>query len=83
MGSYPSVCHDIHYYDKVHLEFFKELTNEFRKGNTEGLAEYYDKYIFNVNNTDEFIDLIPYKQLKYARQTESRPLELQTHLDPP
>jgi len=82
-GSFPSVCHDIHYYDKVHLEFYKGLTNQFRNGDTDGLKAYFDKYVFGVNDTDEFIDLIPYKQLKYARQTASRPLELQTHLVSP
>ena len=82
-GSYPTVCHDIHYYDKIHLEYFKGLTDAFRKGDKEGLAAYYDTYIFGVADTDEFIDQIPYKQLKYAQQTESRTLELQTHLTPP
>lgn len=82
-GSFPSVCHDIHYYDKVHLEHFKGITNAFRKGDTESLQAYYDKYIFGVKDTDEFIDLIPYKQLKYAIQSESRTLELQSHLEPP
>lgn len=82
-GSYPTVCHDIHYYDKIHLEHFKGLTNAFRKGDKDGLAAYYDDYVYGVANTDEFIAKIPYKQLKYAQQTESRNLELQTHLTPP
>lgn len=82
-GCYPSVCHDHYYYDKVHLEYFKGLTNTFRKGDTQGLKDYYDKYVFGVKDTDEMIDQIPYKQLKYARQTESRTLELQSHLDVP
>ena len=82
-GSYPTVCHDIHYYDKIHLEHFKGLTNAFRKGDRDSLAAYYDTYIFGVADTDEFIAQIPYAQLKYARQTESRNLELQTHLTPP
>jgi len=82
-GAYPTVCHDIYYYDKIHLEHFKALTNAFRQGEWDGLEEYYEKYIFGVKDTDEFIDLIPYKQLKFAQLTESRNLELQTHLKPP
>jgi len=82
-GCYPTVCHDIHYYDKIHLEHFKGLTDAFRKGDRESLAAYYDTYIFGVADTDGFIDQIPYAQLKYAQQTESRNLELQTHLTPP
>ena len=82
-GAYPTVCHDIHYYDKIHLEHFKALTNAFRKGDGDGLEAYYDQYIFGVKDIDEFIDQIPYKQLRYAHQTESRTLELQTHLDVP
>ncbi len=82
-GAYPTVCHDIHYYDKVHLEHFKGLTNAFRKGEASGMEEYYDKYVFGVKDMDDFIDLIPYKQIRYAQQTESRNLELQTHLVAP
>lgn len=82
-GAYPTVCHDIYYYDKIHLEHFKALTNAFRKGDEAGLRAYYDRYVFGAADTDAFIDLIPYKQLKYAQQTESRSLELQTHLVPP
>ena len=82
-GAYPTVCHDIYYYDKIHLEHFKGLTDAFRKGDVDGLEEYYDKYIFGVKDQDEFIDQIPYKQLRYAQQSESRNLELQTHLVAP
>lgn len=82
-GSYPGVCHDYHYYDKIHLEYFKGLTNGFRKGYSEGLKSYYDTYIFGVKDTDDFIGSIPYRQLKYAQQSESRNLELQSHLVPP
>jgi len=82
-GSFPSMCHDIHYYDQIHLEYFKGLTDRFRNGDIENLQAYYDKYIFGVKDTDAFIDLIPYKQLKYARQIESRTLDLQTHLESP
>lgn len=81
-GAYPTVCHDYYYYDKIHLEYFKGLTNEFRKGEIEGLQDYYDTYV-SVPDTDAFLDKIPYRQLKYAQQTESRTLELQTHLVPP
>ena len=83
MGSFPSMCHDIYYYDQIHLEGFKKLTDELRKGNAEGLKAYYDKYIYGVKDIDEFIDLIPYKQLKYAKQVESRTLDLQSHLEAP
>ena len=82
-GSYPGVCHDYHYYDKLHLEYFKGLTNEFREGHDTGLKTYFDTHIFGVRDTDDFMELIPYRQLKYAQQTESRNLELQTHLVPP
>ncbi len=82
-GSYPSVCHDIHYYDKIHLEYFKSLTNNFRKGEIEPLQAYYDKYVFGVANTEDFISMIPYRQIKYAQQVESRSLLLQEGLQDP
>ncbi len=82
-GSYPSVCHDIHYYDKFHLEYFKSLTNIFRQGDAEPLQAYYDKFIFGVEDIDGFMELIPYKQIKYAQQVESRSLLLQEGIQNP
>lgn len=82
-GSFPGLCHDIHYYDKIHLEHFKGLTNGFRKGVDEPLREYFNKYVFDVKGTDGFIGQIPYEQLKYAQQVESRSLHLQEGLQEP
>jgi glutaconate CoA-transferase subunit A len=82
-GSFPGLCHDIHYYDKIHLEYYKGLTNGFRKGVVEPLREYFDKYVFGVKDIDGFISLIPYEQLKYAQQVESRSLHLQQGLQDP
>jgi glutaconate CoA-transferase subunit A len=82
-GSFPGLCHDIHYYGKTHLEYYKGLTNGFRKGVVEPLREYFDKYVFGVKDIDGFIGLMPYEQLKYAQQVESRSLHLQQGLQEP
>lgn len=80
-GAYPGMCHDYHYFDQTHIAQFKVATEKFRKGDTEPLKEYYEKYIFGVEDFDGFIAQIPYKQLKYTKQIESRGLELQKFLE--
>jgi len=81
-GSYPGMCHDYYYFDQSHIANFKVLTEDFRKGNPAGLEEYYAKYIYEVKDFDGFIVQIPYKELKYTQQMESRSLELQKFLEP-
>lgn len=81
-GAYPGLCHDYYYFDQTHLAYFKGMTEKFRKGDRKGLEEYYEKYIFGVKDFDGLIAQIPYKQLKYVQQIESRSLELQEFLEP-
>lgn len=81
-GAYPGMCHDYYYFSQSHIAYFKGLTEKFRKGDRKGLEEYYEKYVYGVKDFDGFIAQIPYKQLKYIRQCESRSLELQTFLEP-
>lgn len=80
-GAYPGLSHDYYYFGLNHIAYFKKATEEFRKGNTALLEEYYDKYIFDVSDFDGFISKIPYKELKYNQQLEGRSLELQKFLE--
>lgn len=81
-GAYPGMCHDYYYFSQSHIANFKGLTEKFRKGDRQGLEEYYEKYVYGVQDFDGFIAQIPYKELKYIQQCESRSLELQTFLEP-
>jgi len=76
-GAFPAMCHDHYYFGQTHIALLKQAAEEFRKGNREKLEAYYERYIFGAGDFDAYIGRIPYKELKYAQQMESRSLELQ------
>lgn len=80
-GAYPGMCHDHYYFGQTHIAYFKKITEDFWKGDTGSMEEYYDKYIFEVKDFDGFISQIPYKELKYSQQLEGRSLDLQKFLE--
>lgn len=81
-GSYPGLCHDYYYFAQSHIAYFKGKTEKFRKGDRQELQDYYEQYILGVKDFDGFIAQIPYQQLKFACQMDTRSLELQKFLDP-
>jgi len=62
-GAYPGNSHGVYYFDEKHIPEFRGACENFRKGNAEPLKEYYDNYIFGVENTAEFINKIPASQI--------------------
>lgn len=81
-GSFPGLCHDYYYFAQSHIAYFKAKTEKFRKGDRQELQDYYEQYILGVKDFDGFIAQIPYHQLKYACQMDTRSLELQKFLEP-
>jgi hypothetical protein len=43
---------------------------KFRKGDPAPLQKYYDQLIFGVENFAEFIDKLPFEQIRYAQKME-------------
>ncbi|MDD2420751.1 MAG: CoA transferase subunit A [Heliobacteriaceae bacterium] len=69
-GSYPGNCNGIHYFDEQHIQEFRGLCEKARKGDKAGLKEYYDKYIFGVKNTTEFVNQLPLSQIQHVQKIE-------------
>jgi glutaconate CoA-transferase subunit A len=69
-GSYPGNCHGIHYFDEKHIPEFRTACEKFRKGDAGELQQYYDDYVFGVENFAQFIDKIPFEQLQYIQKIE-------------
>lgn len=69
-GAYPGNSGGLYYYDEKHIPEFRNACEKFRKGDRAPLQEYYDKYIFGVENTTEFINKIPLSQIQYIEKIE-------------
>jgi glutaconate CoA-transferase subunit A len=69
-GSYPGNCHGLHYFDEKHIAEFRGACEKFRKGDPAPLQKYYDQLIFGVENFAEFIDKLPFEQIRYAQKME-------------
>jgi glutaconate CoA-transferase subunit A len=70
-GSYPGNCLGYHYFDETHIPEFRNACEKFRKGDAVALKEYYDTYIFGVEDTAGFIDKIPFSQIQHTQIIES------------
>ncbi|MDK2821823.1 MAG: glutaconate CoA-transferase, subunit [Clostridia bacterium] len=70
-GAYPGNTHGIHYFDEKHIVEFRTACDKLRKGDSGPLKEYYDNYIYGVEDFGEFISKIPYKQLQHIQKIES------------
>lgn len=75
-GAYPGNCHSHYYFDEKHIKEFHAAGEAFRKGNREPLKNYYDRYIFGVNSTEEYLSQVPYMQLQHIQQIEIRDFRL-------
>jgi glutaconate CoA-transferase subunit A len=69
-GAYPGNCGGVYYYDEKHIPEFRGACEQFRKGAPAPLKEYYDNYIFGVEDASDFIGKIPLKQLQYVQKIE-------------
>jgi glutaconate CoA-transferase subunit A len=69
-GAYPGNCGGVYYYDEKHIPEFRGACEQFRKGEPAPLKEYYDNYIFGVEDASDFIGKIPLKQLQYVQKIE-------------
>lgn len=69
-GAYPGNSNGLYYYDEKHIPEFRNACEKFRKGERAPLQEYYDEYIFGVENTAEFINKIPLSQIQYIEKIE-------------
>ncbi|MEX2723150.1 MAG: CoA transferase subunit A [Candidatus Freyarchaeota archaeon] len=70
-GAYPGNCYGVHYFDMTHIRLFRGACEMFRaEGDKKPLEDYFDKYIFGVEDFDGFMDLIPWKQVREAIENE-------------
>ncbi len=67
-GAYPGMCYDYYYFGLEHIRRFKQLAESFRKGDTKGFSDYYDRYILGVEDFDGFLGQITYQELKHSQQ---------------
>jgi len=58
-GGYPGAVYGFYWFDMKHIRIFREVCEEFRKtGNKDKLEEYYNRYIFECETPDDFINKI-------------------------
>lgn len=70
-GAYPGNCHGLYYFDEVHIPEYRGACEKARKGDLAALKDYYDKYVFGVENTAEFINKLPLSQIQNVQKAES------------
>jgi len=70
LGAYPSSCRRHYYFNKEHIGTFHALATRLHKGHPEGMAAYYDDYIFGVNGFTDFIDHFPVRKILEEQQSE-------------
>jgi len=65
-GSHPCNMPTCYYFDEEHIAEYLQLTRTI-----EGTKQYFDKYVYNVNNFNEYLELIGgTKKLNYLRKLE-------------
>ena len=65
-GAHPTLMPDRYYFDEVHIGEWLRLSKT-----DDGVAEYFDGYVYGVDHFDEYLDLIGgQEQLEYLRQVE-------------
>ncbi len=70
-GAYPGAVYGFYWFDMAHIRLFRSACEEFRKtGKKDKLEEYYNKYIFECEDHDDFIRKIPPEDLKRARMLD-------------
>ncbi len=64
-GATPGACYGHYWFDMDHIHEFRTICEDFRKtGDKEKLQAYYDKYIFDVQTFDDYLEQKPYPVLK-------------------
>ena len=65
-GAHPTLMPDRYYFDEVHIGEWLRLSKT-----DEGAAEYFDRYVYGVEDFDGYLELIGgQEQLEYLRQVE-------------
>lgn len=77
-GGYPGASYGFYWFDMDHIRMFRNAGEEFRvTGKKDKLREYYDKYIFDCETSDDFLTKITYKGLRKAEELDgARPIIL-------
>lgn len=71
-GATPGACYGNYGFDKSEIVEFTSICEEFCKtGNKETLRNYYNRYIFDVENFDDFLEQKPYPVLQKLCQLDS------------
>ncbi len=71
-GATPGACYGNYGCDRVGIQEFTDISEDFCKtGNKEKLRAYYNKYIFDVENFDDFLEQKPYPILQKLCQLDS------------
>ncbi len=71
-GATPGACYGKYGFDMPELDRFTSICEDFCKtGNKERLRDYYNKYIFDIENFDDFLDQKPYPILQKICQLDS------------
>ncbi|MHA1579716.1 MAG: CoA transferase subunit A [Candidatus Freyarchaeota archaeon] len=64
-GAHPVSCWGFYWYDVEHLRMWISAGKKFREtGKIDPLEEYFNKYIFECESFDDFMNKIPYKRLR-------------------
>jgi glutaconate CoA-transferase subunit A len=70
-GAYPGVCYGNYWFDMVHMQMFRDASEEFRKsGNQDQLKKYYEDYIFGCETFDAFLNKIPREVCEKIKQLD-------------
>lgn len=77
-GATPGACYGNYGFDRSELQGFIDICEDFCKtGNKEKLRNYYNEYIFDVENFDDFLEQKPYPILqKLCQQDSGQPVIL-------
>lgn len=70
-GGYPGAVYGFYWFDIAHIRKFREACEEFRKtGKKDKLEEYYNEYIFECEDHEDFMRKIPKRDLERARELD-------------
>lgn len=71
-GAFPGACRRHYYFEGDHIRELLGLIAPIAKGGSlDGLKAFYDKYIFGVENFEQYLDLFPVSKLLAAKAAEA------------
>lgn len=77
-GGYPGAVYGFYWFDMDHITMFREICEEFRvTGKKSKLEEYYNKYIFDCETFNDFLNKIPDQAISKVKKLDgSQPVIL-------